>query len=235
MSKLKNWMDQNVDDTVSSNLNNFVADIIFKIWTSPYRIMAPLFKYFSNNEFKNILLLVWFILAFVTIIIVTILNYALDDFSSLEWFIAIIINSILLMVLNGIVKIPKVHDTRTQQADEESEESEEPEEVETPNSTPAPQSQPEDEEDLSLLFGEEDLSDPPPEEEIVHDLRKPTVTIVENAPVNIGDELNMEEIISGSNETMDEYDEAIASLTQQLAESEDFDQYDDDDDDDGDF
>jgi hypothetical protein len=225
MARIGNWVDQNVDDNVSSNLNDLVAEIIFKIWTSPYQIMAPLFKYFSNNEFKNILLLTWFILALVTIIIATILNYALDDFSSLEWFIAVIMNSVLLMILNGIIKVPKVNRNSTSE-----------ETPAVPESLTVEEEQPEEveeEEDLSDLFGAEEVDN------IVHDLRKPEITVVENNSVDLQDEVSVESMLSnmcesvGSTNTEDENLEAtLVELQRQL---ENADMLDDEDDDDDDF
>lgn len=105
---VKDWMNKNVNENVSNNLSVLVSNIVFLIWSSPYRIITPLLRYLNNKQFRKVMILTWFVLCFSVIIIITILMIVDINFNPLEWYIGILMGSLLLIVLSKVIKITKI-------------------------------------------------------------------------------------------------------------------------------
>lgn len=105
---VRGWLDTNVTSDVASLAANGILKFVTLIFISPYKIFMPIITLLRNPLRRKYVCLVWAVLACAILVVTSVIGFFLDSFNPTPWLIAIAVNSLVVVILNGAVKPTKI-------------------------------------------------------------------------------------------------------------------------------
>lgn len=99
------WVNENVTQDVSNGLADILFNVINCVFSSPYKIISPIINYLITDKTKiKYILASWSLVGIITVVLCVVLKLISNSFNIVPWIIAVILDTIILMIFSGIIK-----------------------------------------------------------------------------------------------------------------------------------